>query len=283
MPEAEHATAAEQPPKQPGSGEPSLSFGYQLFVLSLSVSALALTAALVVVDGETPTAELLQYADLSVCAVFLIDFVVTLVQAPNKARYFFTWGWLDVLSSIPAIDVARWGRAARVFRILRVLRAFKATRVLASLAVRYRARNAVLAGGLILLVTVFSCSIAVLHFEGDANGNIRTAPDALWWAVTTVTTVGYGDFYPVTWEGRLVASVLMFTGVGIFSALAGAMSLLFISPTVRHEDRELQRLQAEVAGLKALLTRREKDATAESECGRVRPGIAHEQVSVEPE
>jgi voltage-gated potassium channel len=235
-----------------------------MFILALSVAALFLAAALALVDMRSPIAELLEYADLAICVVFLVDFLVSLAFAPDKVQYFVTWGWLDLISSIPAVDFARWGRAARVFRVLRVLRALRATRVVASLAMRYRARNAVFAAALLLLLTVFSCSIAILHFEADTGGNICTAPDALWWAVSTVTTVGYGDFFPVTWEGRLVAALLMITGVGVFSALAGAMSTLFLTPTVRHEDREIQRLSDEVASLKLLLQARGRDPAKDS-------------------
>jgi voltage-gated potassium channel len=64
-----------------------------------------------------------------------------------------------------------------------------------------------------LLLTVF-CSIAILHFENDSNGNIKTAEDAIWWAFVTITTVGYGDRFPVTSEGRIIAAVLMSAGVG---------------------------------------------------------------------
>lgn len=229
------------------------TLGYQIFILVLSVGALALAAALALVDTRSAIGELLEYADVGVCAIFLIDFAISLACAPNKMRYIMTWGWLDAISAIPAIDFARWGRAARIFRVLRVLRAIRATRVVASLAMRYRARNAVLAAALLLMLAVFTCSVGILHFESDVGGNIRTAPDALWWAMSTVTTVGYGDFYPVTWEGRLIATLLMITGVGVFSALAGAMSSLFLSPSIGHEDREVRRLSAEVARLASIL------------------------------
>lgn len=231
----------------------SPGLGYQIVVLLLSMSALALTAAMALVDARSAVGQLLEYADLTVCVVFLLDFVVSLAYAPNKMRYLMTWGWLDAVSAIPAIDFARWGRAARIFRVLRVLRAIRATRVVASLAVRYRARNAFLAAALVLMLMVFTCSVGALHFEGDAGGNIRTAPDALWWAISTVTTVGYGDLYPVTWEGRLIATLLMLTGVGVFSSLAGAMSSLFLAPTVSNENCELQRLSVEVASLRDML------------------------------
>lgn len=236
--------------------------GYQVFVLLLSLSALFLAAALALVDSQSPIGTLLEYADLAVCVVFLVDFCVSLFHAPNKLRYLVTWGWLDAISAIPAIDFARWGRAARIFRVLRVLRALRATRTLATLAVRYRVRNAVLAAALVLLLTVFACSVGVLHFESDAGGKIRTAQDALWWAMSTVTTVGYGDLYPVTWEGRSIAALLMLTGVGVFSALAGAMSSLFLTPSVNDENRELQRLSGEVAALRKLIERSLADRSA---------------------
>ena len=240
-------------------GEESPTLGYQVFMLVLSVVVLTLAAALALVDTRSAVGELLEYADLAICGVFLIDFAITLAYAPNKIGDLVTWGWLDAISAIPAIDVARWGRAARVFRVLRVLRAFRASRVVAALAIQYRTRNAVLAAALLLMLTVFTRSIAVLHFEGDAGGNIRTAPDALWWSIATVTTVGYGDFYPVTWEGRLIAALLMITGVGVFSTLAGAMATLFLAPTVSDENQQLRRLADEVANLSQLVERRIAD------------------------
>ena len=72
------------------------------------------------------------------------------------------------------------------------------------------------------------CSIAVLHFETDPESNIRTAEDALWWAFATITTVGYGDCYPVTWEGRLIATILMCAGVGLFGTFSAFLAAWFI-------------------------------------------------------
>jgi voltage-gated potassium channel len=82
---------------------------------------------------------------------------------------------------------------------------------------------------LALIVVLFAGSAAVLHFESVApNGNISTAHDALWWSITTITTVGYGDFFPVTTEGRVVAVLLMITGVGSFATLAGLLASVFM-------------------------------------------------------
>ncbi len=205
--------------------------GYQLFVLTVSVLAIAVMASTSCVNFDSETVRLLEWADLTICGLFLVDFVRCLWRAPNKIRYLATWGWLDLLASIPVFDVTRWGRLARAFRILRVLRAVRATRVLAEVILRHRAQNALLAALLLLTIVLFSGSIATLAFEtAHPESNIRSAEDALWWAITTVTTVGYGDFYPVTTEGRIVAVVLMVTGVGTFATLAGALASWFMKP-----------------------------------------------------
>jgi voltage-gated potassium channel len=233
--------------------------GYNIVILLFCLAALGLMLMAETIPPNHAAADLLAYADLTVCGIFFVDFLVSLTRAENKWRYLITWGWIDLLSSIPAIDVARWGKAARILRLLRIVRGIKATRILLSLALRYRARNAVLAGSFIALLIIFSGSFAILHFEQVPDANIKTPADAIWWAVCTVTTVGYGDRYPVTWQGRATAGVLMVTGVGIFGALAGVLAGWF---TGDHEDyereqlRQLGRLADEMAELRRMLESR---------------------------
>ena len=79
-----------------------------------------------------------------------------------------------------------------------------------------------------VLLIIFS-SIAILQVEHDPKSNIKTASDALWWAYVTITTVGYGDRYPVTEEGRILAAVLMTAGVGLFGTFTAYISSLFVA------------------------------------------------------
>jgi len=97
------------------------------------------------------------------------------------------------------------------------------------------------------------CSIAMLHFETVPGSNIKTAEDAIWWAFATVTTVGYGDRYPVTSEGRLVAVLLMIAGVGLFGTFSGFLAAWFLAPEEKADDLELAKIREEVAAIREML------------------------------
>ncbi|MBI5331652.1 MAG: potassium channel family protein [Betaproteobacteria bacterium] len=230
---------------------------YLLFMLALSVVALGLLAVDALMTLDAATHDLINLLDNAVCVLFLLDFALTFWRAENRMRYFFTWGWLDLISSIPMIDALRWGRLARVFRIFRVLRALRAARLLGGLILEYRAQSAALTAALISLLLVTFSAIAILHLETAPGSNIRTAEEALWWAVTTITTVGYGDFYPVTTEGRFLATGLMVSGVGLFGAFSGLVASWLMRPEERQQDSELAQIQAELAALRADLARRD--------------------------
>ena len=235
--------------------------GYQLFMLVLCVYALAALAVQSSICFDPAIQSVFDHADYAVCAIFLVDFVVSLWQAPNRWRYLITWGWLDLLSSIPTIDVARWGRVARILRVFRVLRGLRATKLIATLVLQRRAESTFLAATLVAILLITFCSIAVLHFETTPEANIKTADDAVWWAFATITTVGYGDRYPVTVEGRLIAGILMAAGVGLFGTFSGFLAAWFIGPTPNQPNHsaDLAALRAEVAALRELLERDKRD------------------------
>jgi voltage-gated potassium channel len=226
---------------------------YQLFMLVACVFALAVLLLEVVFRRDEQIARVLDHADNAICVIFLIDFAYTFARAPRKLRYFVTWGWLDLLSSIPTLELARWGRIARLARLARVLRALRASRTLGKLLVQQRGQSAALAAALLALFLIIASSAAILRFEDYEDSNIRTADDAIWWAFATITTVGYGDRYPVSGEGRFIAAVLMTAGVGLFSAFSGALAAWFLAPEEESTDAEIAKLTAEVAALRALI------------------------------
>lgn len=197
---------------------------YQVFILLLSLAVLIALGVETAVPIDPEIRSVLLAFDFVAALVFLGDFLFTLRAAPDRGRYLRTWGWLDLLSSIPSVAILRWGRVARVARLLRLLRGARSLRALSRAVLRHRAESAGMAAALLALLAAVGGSILVLTFERAAGGNITTAGDALWWTVVTMSTAGYGDLYPVTGAGRVVAACLMVIGVGLFGACTGIVA-----------------------------------------------------------
>lgn len=226
------------------TGDKSLDHGpYQLFMLALCIWALIVLAVGTFVRWSPSTRSILDSADNVVCALFFVDFIVTLARAKNRRKYLVTWGWIDLLSTIPTIDALRLGRAARLMRLIRVLRGVKSARALTHFLLARREESAILGATLVTLLLLVASSIAILEVEVPAGGNIVNAEDAMWWSVSTMTTVGYGDRYPISSEGRLVAVFLMAAGVGLFGTISGAVASWFLSPAAKEADVDLTELK----------------------------------------
>jgi len=146
-------------PDRPQSGP------YLLFMLALSLFALFILGADAMLKLDPRTHAIIEHLDLGICLLFFADFLVSLARAESKSGYFFRWGWLYLLSSIPMVDALRWGRLARVLRIIRVLRGLRSAKVLVDSVLARKAESGALAAGLLtLLLTVFA-AIAILQLE----------------------------------------------------------------------------------------------------------------------
>ena len=158
------------------------------------------------------------------------------------------WGWIDFVSSIPMIGAFR---VLRIVRIFRVLRAIRSTKLILTVLLENRAKGTFSIVLLITFVLLISSSIAILNVETTPDANIQTASDALWWAISTITTVGYGDKYPVTNAGRIVGSVLMVAGVGFFGTLTA-----FVASFLLGSNKTNQEIETELAKELRLLRER---------------------------
>lgn len=193
------------------------------------LSIYVLVALLVDTAFKLPAevSRILNMADNAICFVFLLDFTTRLYRAEHKLK-FMQWGWIDLVSSIPTLDFMRAGRLLRLVRLLRILRAFRSTKHLVQHIFRRRTQGALTAAAIIAVLMILFSSIAILQVEVDASSNIKTAEDAIWWAYVTITTVGYGDKFPVTTEGRMIAALLMTVGVGLFGTFTAYLASWFV-------------------------------------------------------
>jgi len=188
--------------------------------------------------------------DYLVWAVFVAEYLIKLYLSPTRWT-FFRRHLIDLL--VVAVPVLR---PLRLLRLLRLLTFARAGLTLSS-ALK-RAKDLLTHNGLhFVLLSVLAIvgvgAAAELAFEQHAAGtNIHDFGDALWWAIVTVTTVGYGDKYPVSAGGRGVAVVLMLTGIGLVGVLSASVASYFVGQRTEGDMAELHR---RLDRIEALLTR----------------------------
>lgn len=229
---------------------------YLIFVLVATLlSLLVMVLALLPVSDATRDALIVW--DTVLCVVFLADFVYNITGSKPASEYFLRRrGWLDLIGSIPTFGFYRYtillrvARISRLFWIMRRLGRQRRKELVADI-LGNRGEYALSFTGLLGLVVVSVASILVLQFESSApNATIRTGGDALWWAVVTLCTVGYGDFVPVTTFGRITGTVVMFSGIGIIGALASILASVLVSPGQKSDSAssdDLARVREELA------------------------------------
>ncbi len=231
------------------------SGAYELFMLVLCVFVLGLMGAEAILQVGPSTRKILSYVDTGICFIFLGDFAVRLITAKSKLHY-LKWGWIDLISSIPFLGPLRWGRLARIVRILRLLRGVRSLKVLMAYVLRQRAQASFLAATLTSILLVTFSSISILTLETLPESNIKGPEEALWWSIVTITTVGYGDFAPVSTAGRILAAALMIAGVGLFGTFTAFIASWFMSPGEEEQEDELEQIRKELHQIRKLLAQR---------------------------
>src|SRR5579863_5894859 len=165
---------------------------FQIVVLILSIVVLGALGADTVFSFPASISNLLQILDAAVCVLLLVDFCIRFYRAPSK-RAFLKWGWIDLVASIPYLPWLRAGRLIRVLRVIRLLRAIRASQKIGHLFLKNKIHTGTTSVALTAFLLIIFCSVGVLICEQHSpNANILTAEDAIWWSVTTITTVGYG-------------------------------------------------------------------------------------------
>jgi voltage-gated potassium channel len=203
--------------------------GYELFIGALSVLSLVNILLLLVIQDDS-LATVIYALDALLSLIFLADFASRMKRAPSRSGYFFRgFGWADLLASLPFPQL----KVLRLFRLLRVIRLLRAVggpRILRNV-LRDRAGSALLTLLFVGILVLEFGSLAILKAEkGQPGANIETAGDAIWYTIVTISTVGYGDQYPVTLLGRQIGTLIIIVGVGIFGTLTGFLANFFLAP-----------------------------------------------------
>lgn len=203
--------------------------GYELFIVGLSIVSLV-NFAIFFLPFNPDVKTIAQIIDVPISVILLIDFTRRLVQShPRRAYFINNRGWLDLLGSLP-FSALKIFRLFRVIRVLRLLRASGGREILRSVF-RHRADNALRIILFLVIVLLEFGSMFVLAAERSSpDANIKTGGEALWWAFVSITTVGYGDYYPVSSWGRTFSVFILAAGVGLFGALSGYLANFFLAP-----------------------------------------------------
>lgn len=207
-----------------------------VFFLSVYVIIALLVSTFLIPKGSE-VHQLLNDIDHGVCVIFFIDFLHRFFTAKSKQEY-MRWGWIDLISSIP-MNAFALGRVFRILQLLRVLRAVREVRWVSHFFLKNKVKSAFTSAAIFAFLTIVFSAVAILQVEQDAPGhNINNAEDALWWAYVTITTVGYGDKYPVTTEGRMIAAALMSVGVGLFGTFTAYVASWFVEKKEEEKEEE---------------------------------------------
>ena len=185
-------------------------------------------------DLDNKTHILLRYIETFTVIVFTFEYAIRLVLAKKKLRFIFSFfGIIDLVSIVPfyittGVDL----RSVRAFRLLRLFRALKIIRY--SKTIRHFhnalmiARDEIILYLFITFLLLYFAAVGIYYFEHEAQPEVFSSIfNSLWWAVATLTTVGYGDVYPITIGGRVFTFFVLLVGLGVVSVPAGLVSSAF--------------------------------------------------------
>lgn len=173
----------------------------------------------------------LKYSEIAVVVIFTCEYIIRILLSPNRLRFIFSfYGLVDLIAILPfylafAIDL----RSFRLIRLLRLIRVLKIARYNSALqrfskALFLAKEELAIFTGLSLILLYLS-AVGIYHFEHAAQPEVfKSIFDSLWWSVATLTTVGYGDIYPITIGGRFFTFIILMIGLGLVAVPTGIVA-----------------------------------------------------------
>jgi voltage-gated potassium channel len=177
---------------------------------------------------------------LVLAVIFLAEFTVRFADAPSRGLY-FRRHWIDLVSCIPLVGGLRGLRLLRLLRLGAVARVF-------SMATREADEHGVQRESWwflapLLIVVWLGAAVVYFHFEHGSNSNVNNLGDAIYWSFITTTTVGYGDVRPVTSEGRVIAGLLVFVGIGLVGVVSAQLTSRLLRTGDQGQDARMRRME----------------------------------------
>lgn len=218
---------------EPGE-KPESSGAGDALMIALALVSVFLLFFEVLAEHTPAQTRSLEIADLSIASIFLGEFSFRLYHAPNR-RLFWRKHWWELLASIPftseTTQVLRAFNLLRLFRLMRLLRLIRFAvrfKILLDSSARFAQQTYLIYICTSLGVVILAGALGFHYMEAGVNPNVHGLWDCLWWTIVTITTVGYGDIYPVTTGGRVLAIFLMLGGIATMGAATAAITAYVI-------------------------------------------------------
>lgn len=204
---------------------------FNFFIQFLIIVSIVNFTILTLPNLSTKTQEIINGLEVFCVAVFTIEYLLRIYAAKSRVRFFFSFfGLVDLIAILPFyLALGMDLKSLRAIRLFRILRLFKFLRYGNTLEKMKKSFNIIkrelFLFTLATLLLLYFSSIGIYYFENEAQPEVFTSLfDAMWWSVATLTTVGYGDVYPITNGGKIFASAIVFIGLGLVAIPTGLIA-----------------------------------------------------------
>ena len=217
---------------------------FDLFIQSLIVLSLISFSIETLPELSESAKRILKISELITVIIFTIEYLLRIFVADRKLKFVFSFfGLIDFFAILPfyvasGIDL-RSIRVFRLFRLFRIFKIFRYSRAIQRFIDAFiKIKEELILFGIATGFLLFISSVGIYYFENSAQPErFKSVFHSLWWAVATLTTVGYGDVYPITVGGKIFTSIVVIIGLGIVAVPTGLIASA-LTQTIRDEDPE---------------------------------------------
>jgi voltage-gated potassium channel len=221
----------------------SLDNGTLAFLVQGLILVYLVSLSLETVPTLNAYADTFKTIDTAITAVFVVELVLRLIVIEKPLKYLTSfYGVVDLVAILPAL-VGAETKFLRALRLLRLFKLFKNKEINAALTRMQLAfheikRDLIIFSFIAFIFTYFS-AVGIYHFENEAQPEVFSSiPAAFWWAIVSLTTVGYGDSYPITSGGKAFAGFVVIIGIGIIAIPTGLIASALTTTRDKEKDAE---------------------------------------------